>query len=113
MTMACKFIGARKLATGPPRVNSFFPSLPPAFLLPGASLRESLERERPNLKLDLSAVSLLIQGFQTRAGRGTAAGRVHPPVDYTKNGLFVFSSPTVVTGPCPGQIKVSGGREKT
>ena len=27
-----------------------------------------------------------------------------------KNGLFSFSSATVVSGPCPGQISVSGGK---
>ena len=29
-----------------------------------------------------------------------------------KNGLFAFSSPTVVNGPCPAQINVSDGSEK-
>ena len=29
-----------------------------------------------------------------------------------KNGLFTFSKPTVVSGPCPGNRRVSSGKEK-
>ena len=43
----------------------------PVSVPPGASLRESLNRENANLELDLSKISLVIQGFQ----RSSASNR--------------------------------------
>jgi hypothetical protein len=53
----------------------------PASLLPNASLRESLNREDKNRKLDLSAMSLVIQGFKrspTHRGDTVARRRSQP-----------------------------------
>src|ERR1044071_1117013 len=66
---------ARRASDHPPDcVQRPCPTL--ASLLPCASLRESLNRERPNPKLGWSAMSWVIQGFLGRGREYARGGRM-------------------------------------
>jgi len=76
-----------------------------------------------NIDFPLSLLTPHPQSFSPLRGEGSALVRImfsratgfvgtSGKWHHTKNGLCAFSSATVVNGPWPGQISVSGGSEK-